>query len=460
MNLIDNIYIGIILDKFDSIYPTKYFVKIPAISDRELLVQNSLNNYIAVKNNETTKFQGNYIPLPVGTKVNIKFQTNNINSGYIESIHYDNQAVPPGESADEYYLIMETASGAKIYFDNSKARFHINNNDTDFFMDQTSVIMQTSKNNVVTSSLELSTDSFIVKVGAKALTFSEAGFSINAGNRANTFINVTDKGIAMKGEEFLTIDTQKLDIRGESANIQSLGFLNLRGTVLNLTGSQKAALNSSVVHIEGWLSSYIKAGLSLNLESKVYFNTKCLINDEANLATKHVYSSVESTESLMSAETSTFKASAITTGSTDGIIINNLGVATAVAPSLATSLNTLGIGMQIGFMVFGTFMSFDNIASAVVGTVLTDSMIADAASPASPTTYSTIGIFNHTEAQNNNFLLKLREVSNMYKSDYSEGVIDYNKIPNTTFTARTIDNIDGKLSDSEIISSNLLQGNF
>jgi hypothetical protein len=461
--LVGKKFVGIIADYFDEKYPTKYFVHIPSIvtEDKLVLVENKLNNYSAVKlkNTTTSVFSGSYAPLIPGTKVIIEFRTNKISTGMITELHYDSQAVPPGQAVDSYYLITETPNGSRIYFDDSKNRFHISNsNKTDFFMDDNSIIMQTSDDaNEPTSSFELSKNGLIISFGERSIVFSEAGFSINSGDKANTFINITDKGIAIKGEEFLSFDTQKLDIRGESVNFQSMGQMHVRANTLNLTGTQKAALNSSVVHVEGWLSTYLKAGLTLNLESKVFYRTQSLINDETNLAYKHVYSAMESKESTMSAETSTFKANAIGTMANDGVILNNLGVAASVAPSLAASIIAASTSIHLGFMAFGTFMSLDNIASSVVGSVLSDAMIADTASIASPTDKSISGVFFKKDNITKTFLNELHENQHRNKLQYSEGVRDYYKTGDNNLTY-TYDNFTDLNVDLSILSSNFLKG--
>jgi len=456
--LTDKEFIGIIADYYDETYPTNYYVWIPTLlkKDELLPVQNKLNKYMAVKRKGTdlTQYSGSYFPLIPDTKVIIKFSTNKIESGYIDRIHYDSVAVPPGQPTDDYYLLAETPNGSRVYFDNSKSRFHINNsNRTDFFMDKSSIIMQTNDiGNNVTSFMELSEDGFVVSFGERTLIFNSAGFSVNNGTDSTTFFNMTSKGISMKGEDFLSIDTKKLDIRGESTNIQSLGQLHIRGTILNLTGTQKAALNSSVIHIEGWLSTYIKAGLSLNLESKVFYRTQSLINDQINLAIKHTYSALESRENTMSTETSTFQANAISTIANDGAIVNNLGVATSVAPSFGTSLTTTSTSLQLAFAAFGTFMSFDNIASSVVGTVLTDGSVADAASVATPVDKSLMGIFFKKDNDKNTFLNNLNEVNTENKINYGSTVVDYANIDNLSFQNTKSDN------DLAILSSNFLKG--
>lgn len=462
-NLNKRKYVGIIQDYFDKLNPTCYYVHIPELTlpKEPLRVENNLNCYTATKleNTNETYFSGSYSPLIPGTKVNIQFHTTELTSGYIESIQTDSQAIPPGESADNYYLIMETPTGSRAYFDTAKNRFHIHNQSgdgsSDIFTDGKTITLQTNtQSNEAESSLELSKNGFVVKFGERSLVFNEAGFSINNGNKANTFINMTEKGISMKGEEFLSFDTNKLDLRGESVMFQSMGQFHIRGTVLNLTGTQKAALNSSVVHIEGWMSTYIKAGLTLNLESLVFYKTQSLINDETNLAMKHTYSSIESRESTMSTETSTFKANAISTIANDGVIINNLGVATSVAPTLSTSMLGISTGMTAAFTVFGTFLSLDNIASSVVGTVLTDSKIADTAAPASPTDKSLMGVFLKKDKTNKNFLNNLVDKNNSDKNHYSDGVMDYSRPDYFNFgTIKTNQNLDLK-----IISSNFLKG--
>jgi hypothetical protein len=459
-------YVGIIQDYFDESYPANFFVKIPELTDYTeiIMVENKLNDYSAVRKGELKIYSGSYSPLIPGTKVYIKFYTSEITSGYIDSIHYDSQAVPPGQDIDGYYLLKETPNGTRIYIDDTKKRLHLSNaNKTDIFMDDESVILQTNTaDNKVASFMELSKNGFIIKFKDRSLIFNEAGFSINAGTNANTFFNMTDKGISMKGEEFLSIDTDKLDIRGQSTNIQSLGQLHIRGTILNLTGTQKAALNSSVVHIEGWMSTYIKAGLSLNLESKVFLRTQTLINDETNLALKHTYSSIESSESTMSAETSTFKANAISTIANDGTIINNLGVAAGTAPSLATSLTATSTGLHMGFLGFGTFLSFDNIASSVVGTVLTDTMIADAASVASPNDKSLMGVFIDKEdvfSNDESFINKLIALEDTRKNQYSDTIVDYEQLNGPSFSTINTSNTGIYPStELEIISSTFLKG--
>jgi len=456
-------FVGIIEDYFDEKYPTKYFVKLPTLvtDNKVILVENKLNNYSAVKlkNTETAVYSGSYFPLIPGTKVIVEFRTDKISTGMITELHYDSQAVPPGQSVDNYYLIAETPNGSRIYFDDSKNRFHINNSGrTDFFMDNDTIVMQTTDEaNEPTSSFELSKNGLIITFGTRSLIFNEAGFSVNSGDNSNTFINMTDKGIAIKGEEFLSIDTQKLDIRGESTNFQSLGQMHIRANTLNLTGTQKAALNSSVVHIEGWLSSYIKAGLTLNLESKVFYRTQSLINDENNLAYKHVYSAMESKENTMSAETSTFKANAISTIANDGVILNNLGVATSIAPSLATSISTVSNSLHAGFASFGTFMSFDNIASSVVGSVLTDSMIADTASVAIPTDKSLSGIFFKKDNNTKTFLNELQENQYRNKLNYANSIRDYFRVNENNLTY-SYDGITDLNNDLNILSSNFLKG--
>jgi hypothetical protein len=454
--LTDKEFIGIIADYYDDTYPTNYYVWIPTLlkKDELLPVQNKLNKYIAVKRRGTNvaQYSGSYTPLLADTKVIVKFSTNKIESGYIERIHYDSQAVPPGQPTDDYYLITETPNGSRIYFDNSKSRFHINNaSRTDLFMDKTSIIMQTNDiNNNVTSFMELSEDGFVVSFGEKTLIFNSAGFSINNGTDSNTFFNMTAKGISMKGEDFLSLDTKKLDIRGESVNLQSFGQFHIRGTILNLTGTQKAALNSSVVHIEGWMGTYIKAGLTLNLESKVFYRTQSLINDQINLAIKHTYSALESRENTMSTETSTFQANAISTIANDGAIVNNLGVATGVAPSFGASLTATSTGLTAAFTAFGTFMSFDNIASSVVGTVLTDNSIADAASVATPVDKSLMGIFFKKDDERNTFLNELNDVNIENKLNYGGTIVDYANINSPTFQNTN--------NDLAILSSNFLKG--
>jgi len=423
--------IGIILEEVDELYPTKYFVKIPVLTNQKILVQNGLTSYTAVNNGGIINYSGTYFPLQAGTKVIIEFLTEELTTGRIIGIEDDSIAVPPGQTRENYYLIMETKNGSKVYFDEYKNRFHISNaNRTDFYMDDQSIILQTSdESNTQKSFLELSENGFLIKFGDKALVFNDSGFSISSKN-SNTFFNITDKGIAMKGEEFLSLDTQKLDIRGESVNLQSLGNFHIRGSVLNLTGTQKASLNSSVVHIEGWLSTYIKSGMTLNLESKIFYKTQSLVSDEINLAFKHTYSSVESRESSLSAETSTFKANAISTIANDGLVLNNLGVATSVAPSLATSLNATSLSLTGSFTAFGTFMSTDNIGSSVVGAILTDNSIADSASVATPKDKSMIGILPY---DNKTFLNNLKDLNSTFKRSYSDTVTDYSALKTPTF---------------------------
>jgi len=467
-NLTTKQYIGIIEDFYDETMPTKYIVVIPELTQlsQKIIAENHLNKYIAVKNTDTTvstitegstQYLGSYIPLKPGIKVNIRFSTPELSSAYIDSIHYDSVAVPPGQSRNDYYLLMETPNGSRIYADDAKRRIHISNSgNSDIFMDNQSVILQTSKDNKVKSFFELSENGLVIKFGKKSFIFNDSGFVVNHGEDSNTFINITSKGVSIKGEEFVSIDTNKLDIRGESTNIQSQGDFSIRGNVLNLTGTQKAALNSSVVHVEGWLSTYIKAGLELNLESKVAFRTQSLIKDELNLAVNHSFSSIDSKESLMATETSTFKANAIATVANDGIMLNNLGIASAVAPSLSTSLIALNQTLHVGFGLFGTFMSFDNIASSVVGSVLTDTIIADTASVASTRSYSLAGVFTDNKFDTTNFLNKLNKDNILKKQDYSKGVLNYEGLKDSvSFSARRQD-ILGK-SYLNTISSNLLK---
>jgi len=469
-NLSTRKFTGIIQDIFDEADPTKYFVSIPELTSSHkepILVKNNLNNYSAVKikNVDNTLYSGIYYPLNPGTKVNIQFYTNEITSGYIESLHNDSQAIPPGESPDSYYLLMETPGGSRAYFDTDKERFHIHNEThlggADIFTDGNTITLQTNtKTNEAASSLELSQNGFIVKIGDRSLIFNESGLAVNSGTKGNTFINMTDKGISIKGEEFLSFDTQKLNMRGELVALQSLGQLHIRGTVLNLTGTQKAALNSSVVHIEGWMSTYIKAGLTLNLESLVFYKVQSLISDELNLAMKHSFSAIEARESTITAETSTFKASAISVMANDGVIINNLGVASDIAPTLATSMLGVSSGLTAAFMAFGTFLSLDNIASSVVGTVVTDAKIADSAAPATPTDKSLMGVFiKKNKGDNKTFLNKLEDKNIHDKNLYNKGVIDYSKLMNPTFNEYNY-GLGGTRDDQNlrILSSNFLKG--
>jgi len=467
-NLSNRKFIGIIKDYFDESEPTKYFVDIPELTSHKepILVKNNLNFYTAtkIKNEDSTLYSGSYSPLIPGTKVNIQFYTNEITSGYIESLHNDSQAIPPGESPDSYYLLMETPGGSRAYFDTDKERFHIHNEShlggADIFTDGNTITLQTNtQDNKVASLLEISKNGFIVKFGERSLVFNESGFSINSGVNANTFLNMTDKGISFKGEEFLSFDTQKLNMRGETVALQSLGQLHIRGTVLNLTGTQKAALNSSVVHVEGWMSTYIKAGLTLNLESLVFYKVQSLINDELNLAMKHTFSPLISQESTMATETSTFKANAISTIANDGIIISNLGVASNTAPTVGTSMIGVSTGLTAAFMAFGTFLSLDNIASSVVGTVLTDGKIADSAAPATPTDKSIMGVFlKKNKNDNANFLNKLKDKNILNKTTYSDGVIDYTKLTNPSFDKYNYGIGGTQDQDLQILSSNFLKG--
>jgi len=462
MDLKNGIFTGIILDMSSDTYPTNYFVKIPELlnSGEQLMVRNNLNTFVAVKepSMQSTTFSGSYTPLVAGTKVNIVFAQDDLQTGSISSIHYDSQAIPPGQPSTGYYLIAETPNGSRIYVDEYKNRMHLTNAGglSDIFMNEDTIILQTNSNereSKIQSSLELSKNGFKVKFGDKSFGFNDSGLHFNQGENGNTFFNMTEKGISMKGEEFISIDTEKLNIRGEMVNLQSNGNFNIRGTVLNLTGTQKASMSSSVVAIEGWLSTYLKAGLTLNLDSKVFYRQQCLINEETNLAVKHTFAPVSSTENLMSAETSTFKATAIGTMANDGVIINNIGVASAIAPSLATSMIGINTSLHLAFAGFGTFLSLDNIASSVVGTVLTDTMVASSAGPATTDTSSIMGMFGGNE-ESSNFLNKLHTENNLFKSDYNESVRDYSRYNNPTMDNTLFNN------ELKIISSNLFKENL
>jgi len=432
-------YLGTILPYIDEVDPSKVYVYIPEImalqnNQKILSVSNFFTNkLIKSKTDSGLQYYGSYFPLKEGTEVYINFLSSDINSGYISGIGPSNSSHPIGLN-NKNYLIAETGR-SRVYIDDERNRFHIslNNGKTDFLMDDKGIILQLSETKgtepAITTLFEINENGLIFKIGDKSLIFNDTGFSVNMGPDNQTSFTITDKGITSIGEKFIN-NTSYGNINNYSTNnsyFQSDGDLNIRSNVTKITGHQRLSLNSAVVHLNGWLDTHIKAGMNLNIESKLKLSFLSTLRDEKVLGMSNFFSTMDNRTTVMESTTSNTKADAVVTAVEDGMRIKGLGVGTSIATSLATAANSTMLGTMAGFAGLTTLFSIDNIGTSLASATINDNTVGDAAADAISINNNSMGTIIQSSITDNNFINKLNK---RYQTNLIEEIkyTDYSSI--------------------------------
>jgi len=425
VNELDRVYTGVILPYTDKVNPSKYAVHIPelhnsgtgSMTSQYTWASNEYSNNMQKikKTDGQYKEFGSYFPLESELGVLVKFHNaDKSRSAYIIGVIPEHKDSPKNANRDSYYLLAGTKGGSKIYIDDDKDRIHLSQNGgkTDLMMDQYGITMQTSNTetdtNIVTSKLELSENGFNVRFGENQMVFNETGFAITYGEN-RTFFKMTKKGIEICAEDFLNVSAfGPCSLYGETMNVQGEGALNLRGTNTKLTGLQKLAMNSNIIHLEGVMDTHIKAGMNLTLDSKLFLNSQCIISDQQVLGMSNFFSPMDNKVTSLAVESSSFKAEAIPTIASDGMNLKGMGIATSTAGSVSSATTATMLGLKATMMATTTIFNLDNIGTAIASAVMTDNTIADSAEPSNSISDNLFGSLPAND-DGTNYITKLND---------------------------------------------------
>ena len=396
MNLTSKEYLGTVLAYKDEVEPNKVYVDIPELNSTSN-ISNNRSTPISVSNPLTYKFinmkdengnvvtSGSYYPIKPGTDVYIKFRTDNINSGYITGLgdRSSGSPVAVGSSPNDSVIIYADEKN-RIYLDPQKDRFHISTGTgkTDFFMDSEGIIMQCNApgGEYYQSYLELSPQGFVIKIGEKTLLFNESGFAINQGKDSGTSFIMTNKGVTLSADKYIKFSTQgEFNIYGENTYIQGESDMNVKGNVTKISGNQRAAINSSVVHINSWLDTHVKAGLNLSLEGQLKMSSRSILHNENTLGIKNSYGTLNTETKMIHSNSTLTGATGTVTGLEDGLKLKDMGLGVGVSSSTNATVNTSFLGIELGMAGLTTLFSFDNIASAIAGFIMNENTTGDVA---------------------------------------------------------------------------------
>ena len=389
-------YFATVLDLHDPIFPEKLYVGIPELkflstggmNTNGFLVENNLtNNYIGTKDEfDNIIYTGSFAPLLPGTDVIVEFLTDDPNSGRIVAYADTHKLLPTGINKNTDHLIA-SYNNNKVYLDGENNRFHVSLNGlSDFFMDEDGIVFQLSTNtkpSTFQSYMELNRNGFMIRFGDNILSFNDSGFYLTYGDKQANF-SLTEKGLNLVGEEYINISTKgTLNLYGGISNIQGEGDLNIRGNNLKLTGSQKAALNGGIIHVNSWLDTHIKAGLNLSIESKLKLDIFSLLKDENILGVSNSFNGVYNETTMLKSETINFKASAISVDVVDGMVIKDMGIGSSTSSSMGLSTSAAMLSTKLSMMALTTTFNINNIGPSIASTVINETTTGDVATSAS-----------------------------------------------------------------------------
>jgi len=401
MNIVrGKIYIGYIMNYQDPLNSGRLAVYIP-----ELFPLNYPGkNYVFCRNGISTFHKsrdpfskeyisyGSYTPIHPGTRVLVTFLNENLENGIIIGIDSDTKLPIQEKDAKNYYLIMQTKNGSRIYFDENKNIFHIMaaQGKTNIYLSETDILLQTEEFNPETGDLkrrnaiDIDDNGINFYIGEAVYSFTEEGLTITY-PKSSSYFNITKNGIDISAKKYINLSSDEGKIHVYSKNLFLNGYneTHVLSNDLRLTGSQKAQLSGTTVNVQGWFDTHIK-GMHVGIDSIIMTSLQSLVTNKLSLAYENSFSSLSNETSIIKTITTTTYARGSTLNLIDGMTIRGMGLGASVSSSVGTTLSSTSTALQLSLMSINTTLLLNDPsgAMAAANSILTNS-IAGTASAAS-----------------------------------------------------------------------------
>lgn len=390
MDLKNNEFIGIIREGIDGIsVEGKYLIYIPELmASDETLKPVWLKN--EVQGNRFSRWldlsagvvlsSGSYYPLQPGMTVNIKFRSDELESGYITNVISHIPLPDTIRNRDTFYLLNKTTKNSWIYQDDNRGITHLMHNagTSNVILDDDGITLHvgTPINNGIAgtsteNALSVGKSGTKLEFGNNSIIIDETGIMLTAGN---SVISLTENGIQVLSTGQLDLVGEKnVNVKGKNLFLTGVEELHTFSNVTRLTGNQQLTLASNVITLDGVSSTFIKGG-QVTIEGLIKTKIKGPIFDLSALTNLSMSAPLLTISSQMLTLTG---ASTVLNGASifmDGMITHGLSTATATANAM-TSMNIgLDLGTDAANMAIVTSLGMNDMISGVVNSVLTSTV--------------------------------------------------------------------------------------
>jgi len=391
-NIQGKIFIGYILDIEDPAKLGRKAVYIPSLlkspltGEKYVFCKEAINTFVRARDplkNDIPYFSyGHYQPLLPGTKVLVTFVTNSPNSGYI--IGVDATIKEPFNNNE--WIIFKTPKNSEFYINDENGTLHIKNAKgfTNLYMTKDDIYLQVndidndakSENNLKAQTyIQLSKDKIIFKVGNAVYSFGNNGITLSTGKKSSTFIEVTKDTININAAKNININSEEgtVGINAQYAYVTGYNELHLYGTDARFTGAQKAQISGSTVVMWGWLDAHVK-GMHVGIDAWISLETFTTVKNEINLALENVFSGVVTKSSSLESTMTGLKSESYSIKTQDGIIISNLGMGAGISSTMASTGNSVTLGLKTTLLTMNTAFLMNDPFMGAANQVLTMSI--------------------------------------------------------------------------------------
>lgn len=364
--------------------------------DAGVWCNNSINGFVRYRdsNNNPVSY-GAYTPIQPYTPVNVLIAAGGVGFSSIIGFQPTNTSVPDIDNIDGLHVLGLTPNGSTIQMDDKTSAISLIYNKGASVVGLSDDLINLEVTKGATSGKEAHTGIFIRK-GAiifnlpdAQMQFDETGLSVSFSD-GGTSMKITKKGVTFEGmETFKVASDEQVSIKGSKMTLEGTKDASLTASELKVGGKQLTNITGSQINIESMFGISLKS-LAINFFALSKIQTFASMSDSTILGTDVRTATIIADQSASHNIVTGVNAHVAGMHATDGLIVQNMGVALATAPPTYAASKAAHIAVHAGLTAMGTAMLMKVLPITIANKILADT-IAGTSEPAQEPTGNASG---------------------------------------------------------------------